>query len=365
VPSLNRIRRRAREHARMVAAIREASREVYGVPWVRPYRRAMRLRRERGFRLEESLSAGLLDPARTGLGELISQRECVDLQRRLSPPGLEPVSEDKAVFTMVAEAAGLPIPRTHAVLVRGAAGWDTRAGRAVRPGDWAATLRSMPDRIVVKPAEGYHGLAVRVLERTGESWREVNGAIIATAALVAELEADTRFDTWIVQERLEPHPGLGPVGAEGALQTVRAITWVDDDGVPELAVSFLKVSVSGGVDNYSGGVLGNLLAPLDVATGTALGAWGPREDGLGFRAVEHDARTGTAYASFTVPDWAAVAELARRTAVALLPFRTLGLDIAPTPAGPRLIEVNMWWEPLPPVPLGDLPARMRRAAAPV
>jgi hypothetical protein len=346
----------------MVRAIRRASREVYGVPWVRPYRRALRLRREHGFRLEESLATGLLDPARTGLGGAVSQRELVGLQRRLAPPGLEPVSEDKVVFAAVAETAGLPVPRTLAVLVAGRPGWSASRGRAIPTGGWAAAIDDLPDQVVLKPAAGYHGHGVLVLTREGGAWRDPEGATCTSTQIAERLEDDRRFDTWIAQERLVTHPDLARLGAPGALHTVRAITLVGDDGTPEVLWTTVRLSVSGGIDNFRGGTTGNLSGEVDPASGTVTAMFGPRSDGLGLLPAEHDPVSGMPLPGLRLPVWDETIALAHRAATALLPLRTLGLDLALTPGGPRLVEINMWWDPIPHVDMRAGLGRLRRAA---
>ena len=45
--------------------------------------------------------------------------------------------------------------------------------------------------------------------------------------------------------------------------------------------------------------------------------------------------------------WEEARALALRAAAAFAPLRTVGFDIAPTPAGPVLIEANAWWSWLP------------------
>jgi hypothetical protein len=43
--------------------------------------------------------------------------------------------------------------------------------------------------------------------------------------------------------------------------------------------------------------------------------------------------------------WNAVVELGKKAALAFLPSKCLGWDIAVTPAGPVLIEANRYWDP--------------------
>jgi hypothetical protein len=51
------------------------------------------------------------------------------------------------------------------------------------------------------------------------------------------------------------------------------------------------------------------------------------------------------FRGFAIPLWAEACALVERAALAFLPLRTIGWDVAVTPRGALLIEGNVTWDP--------------------
>ncbi|MFN8109849.1 MAG: sugar-transfer associated ATP-grasp domain-containing protein [Thermoleophilia bacterium] len=347
---LMRVVQRGRQYVDRTRSIRTAARDQYGVAWLPMQLRAMRLRRKHGWGLDESLAVGLLDPESTLDPDVTaSPRETTDLQYFMNAHRIEAVSEDKVVFHMLARAAGLPTPAVHATLMAGAMGWDFLHGHPIHPGMWAEAFDAMPDELVVKPSEGFHGHGVRVVTRDGDRWRDVQtGRRTPASELVAELQEHPDYRDWIVQERLRNHPDLARFQSE-ALHTVRLVTFIRDDGTVEFLWAGLRLAAPGNaVDNFRSGRLGNMTCELALEDGAITAVHKPRVDRPGLVQVHDHPHTGEALDGLRLPDWGAMRELAQRVAPAFLPIRTLGIDFGLTPEGPKVVEVNMWWD-VPPV----------------
>lgn len=325
--------------------IRTTARRMYGIPWLDAQRRAMRLQREHGWTLAESLHAGLLDP-RTELDpdRLVAPRRLSEAQEALNATSIEAVGEHKTLFRMITRAAGLPAPTTHATFMRGTMGWNWHTGSPIPPDGWAEALESLPDEFLIKPAEGYYGEGVRVLRRAEwGGWDSVGEGPMTTAQVVQAMHGHPDFGDWIAQERLRNHADFAPLGGEG-LHTLRVVTVMRGDGTPEMVWAGFRCSVGGVVDNYRGGKLGNLSCEVDMANGSIARAYRGGDGGLGMEPVDIHPVAGIPVRGLRIPLWDEAVRMALDAAPVFLPLRTLGFDIGLTPDGPRFVELNMWWD---------------------
>lgn len=344
--------RRVGLYAQAVGDIRRTGRQVYGTGWLRMYGRAVGLRRRNGFALDESLSIGLLDPGRPVDASVASKREATAVQTHLNPPALEPLLQNKLLLYLVLHGAGIPIPPLLASLVRGGTGWSWVTDAPVGSSDWAAALAAVDGEIVVKPADGYHGVGVRVLGRDGGEFAAPDGRRWSAEALARDVADDPAGDVWVVQRRIGLHRDMPRVGRPGVVNTCRVLTFVDSAGVVHVPwVGFRIGAGTRGVDNFEGGRHGNLSCRVDPDTGALVRCFGADRDRPGFTVVDRDPVSGRDLAGLHLPLWDEVRELADRTARTLLPARSLGLDIAITPEGPVVLEVNPWWDPVPHEPM--------------
>ena len=161
------------------------------------------------------------------------------------------------------------------------------------------------------------------------------------------MSADPSYDTFVVQERLDNDPLLERLSGTRALQTVRAVTLVDDQRKPHLLFACLKVVTGKGQsDNFDYGRSGNFLADIDLDSGRLRQVRGAHESGFGLVSHERHPLTDESFGNFIVPHWPRLRRLALEAAVKFLPLRTIGWDIAVTPSGPSIVEGNVWWDPL-------------------
>jgi len=337
----------ARELARVSA---EASRR-YGVGRLAAARRARRLRVAGGFEYDETLAAGLLDPAMEEADALrhVSEHDTTRLVDRLNAAALAAVTAEKAIFYPHFAALGLPVPELYGLVGR-AGGWSAASGRPLGAEGTAAFLADgPPDEFVVKPSAGHHGLGVRVLRREGPELVDVEGRRLDAASLAAELLADPEFDLFVVQERLRNHDRVLRLCPGETLQTLRLTSFVSDEGTAQVLHAGLKLAFGGrNVDNFRGGETGNVLAEVDVGTGALERPLGPAPKGL---------------EGAVLPDWEAACELARRGSLLLLPQRTMGWDLALTPSGPVIVEANRGYDPFPTPRFGAVVRAIERALA--
>lgn len=341
-----RIRQVASQAAELRGVSSEAAR-LYGTGRLWTARRARRLRRRAGWEYRETLKEGLLDPALTDatLRGLVSRYARREAQTRLNPLALEPLTEQKLIFHRYCDAIGIPVPELYGAVGR-VGGWSARPGRALTGRDaFAAFVHDhLPEEFVVKPADGHHGLGVRLLSRAGGRLEQVGRGPVDPRILHDELVADPEFDLFVVQQRLHNHEAVSALCHSPVLQTLRLTTLVRRDGGVTMMHAILKLALgTASSDNYHSGLTGNGLADVDLANGRLGPLLTPGPGGYGARPSRFIPGTDRVVEGWPVPHWDEACDLVRRGAPLFLPLRTLGWDVALTPDGPVVVETNNYW----------------------
>ncbi len=281
------------------------------------------------FRLE------LLGLPAASLGEFISKERLISIQMRLNPVALTDQTEDKAVFYRLCEQACLPIPA-----VLGELDLDARTAACER-------LAAAPGgEMIIKPAQGYHGLGVIQLNHVGGRFIAPHGPVYSPDALLAKLAETPGFRRWLIQRRVTNHPDVDAISPSRALQTLRVVTFVGDDDQPHVIASQWRLAPRDAVkDNFDDGCGGNYLCNIDVNAGRIVAALQLSPTGTRMERLSKHPVSGVALEGLVPPLWQAVTSLALRAAPAMLPTRSIGWDIGLTPEGPVIIEANRYWDP--------------------
>jgi len=120
----------------------------------------------------------------------------------------------------------------------------------------------------------------------------------------------------------------------GTVNTVRPVTFIDDDGTPHLIFACIRIGTAGNVvDNVHHG---GLTTPIDLATGTLTL---PAANGAG-QSFDTHPDTGAQIRGMTIPDWPELTDFILKVALIVPQMRYVGWDIALTDAGPEIIEGN-------------------------
>ena len=205
-------------------------------------------------------------------------------------------------------------------------------------------LAASPDEIFLKPADGRRGSGAVTPVRSGRGWR-VGEDFLTPDELASRLLGEATPQGLLLQPRLKTHAALALVGGELGLSTVRINTALLKTG-PEVIFAFLKLMGSkGAVDNFAGGKFGNMLAAVDLATGTLPKVYG-RGAGqtLLIGEVEVHPVTGANVKGFKLPIWDEVVAFAKRAAATCAESPLLGADVAITDDGPMILEINADWD---------------------
>jgi alpha-L-glutamate ligase-like protein len=242
----------------------------------------------------------------------------------LNPRRHYPRVDDKLLTKRLAEAAGIPTPRSLGVI------------------SFHHQLHDLPQllagrhQFVLKPARGSQGNGIVVIVGLDDGrYRKSSGALLDHAQLrqhvssiisgVFSLRGDV--DGCIIEERIIIHPAFRDIARFG-VPDIRVVVY---RGLPIMAMCRLPTIESDGRANLHQGAIG---VGIDIASGRALHA------AYHHSAVTHHVDTHAPIVGFVVPRWDELLALAVRAAdISGLGY--LGVDVIVDEAhGPLLLELN-------------------------
>ena len=124
------------------------------------------------------------------------------------------------------------------------------------------------------------------------------------------------------------------------INTIRVVTFVNDAGAVEIWGTLLRIGVRGTVDNFHAG---GLSAKIDERTGVVVSPAQVMDPFDTNKYVVHPV-SHKAIEGVRIPYWTQVLSMVREAALKVGTVRTVGWDIAITPAGPTFIEGNDNWD---------------------
>ena len=313
--------------------------------------RAIRLLLDRGFVPNEALQLGLLqlDFPKTELCKFTSTRKMVRIQNALNPLTWVSLTTDKSIFAMYCTALGIPIPKLYAIFFRKNAGYSTDGRILSSREHWQEFIyKVLPSEFIIKPAHGAYGTGIICFIRTSEDdfIDAGSGQRYTPEGIYDIMYSYSKDETFVIQERLINHPGLTKLSNTEYLQTVRALTFVGSNGQSQLLHAFLKPIVGQNIiDNHDHGRTGNLLAEINLDTGSLKPAVKLTPNVSGIQTVISHPITGIHFEGYPIPLWDDVCNLAKEASLKFFPLRLIGWDIAITPKGPFILEANFYSDP--------------------
>jgi hypothetical protein len=286
------------------------------------------------------------------LTRFMCQRDYKAIFNRKTNPGHQGcVLTDKWAMHFLLSNLGFPVPVVHGL-------YHPRFGMTVTGAPFtnaaevgAVLARAGTRRIFVKPRGGRQGMAAAAFALSGgaedllcDDGRGGSGPVPLAdvlASLPAESPREYRsaFFGWMVQDYLQQHETLAALNPD-ALNTVRLVTWCDTAGTIAPLTAILRLGRAG--SQLDGWGRGGLSVAIDLATGT-LGEGIFKQKYGGARTDRHPG-TGARFTGVTLPDWHAAVALCTRAAGMLPGVRSIGWDLAFTPAGPVIVEGNTNWD---------------------
>ncbi len=260
---------------------------------------------------------------------------------RLNPEPYQKFSQHKVAEKALLNALSVPTPTFYGHLhrIKGVTAQGDRLTNAEELEAWL--LYQRVDRVCLKPVEGWGGsgflalacsyrqesVELRLLDQTqslsvSEFFREQLSALQHDAA-------------WILEAYCEQHPWYAALNST-SLNTIRLYARLASDNSVEMLGAYLRIGRGGSVvDNASAG---GVFCLIDLATGTLAPA---RINEYDSPDVPQHPDNGIQLAGAVLPLWEDVLALARHCVRVFPGVRFAGLDIALTPTGPVIIELNV------------------------
>ncbi len=346
------MRRRLRQKIRQIIDVARYARRAspaYGVGALSLYAHTAPLCSEHGFTGAEAYRLGLFDPSirPADLEGYCSRKRFTKIQRSINPPSLTPLLRNKAIFYRFCLAHRIPVPALYAIALGPTHGWTSVGPIPIGAEQWIAFLqRDLPAEFVIKPVEAAFGRGVLLLRRQNDRFADPNGREFPASQLWEHLGADCYRDGFLIQQRIYNHPQLVELTGVEYLQTVRLTTLVGADRQAHVIHSHAKLITGSNVtDNFHGGSTGNLLVSVHLEDGRLFDPLTASPDLPGYIPLERHPHTDRRIPDFRLPFWDEARALVCETAMQFLPVRSVGWDVALTPAGPLIIEGNIWWDP--------------------
>ena len=310
------------------------------------FRRAERLCRLGRFLPEEAFRLGLFSKEVDAgeQGRYLSRKKLTKVQKALNPVSWVAVLKNKGMFYSFCSAFGIAIPRLYAMYFPRCAGWSYLGHDLKRRNEWCRFIRDrLPDEFVIKPTRGAYGRGINVFKRVGNGFVGAQGKCCSAADIYEMIRSDA--DGYLIQQRLKNHPSIVQLSGTEALQTVRIITFVDEQCRPHVIHAHFKPIVGDHIiDTYLDGLIGNIEAPVRLSDGVLAAANQVTGNGDGIRIVSRHPRTGSLFEGFRLPFWDQACRVVKEAAAGFVPIRTIGWDVALTPEGVCVVEGNVWWD---------------------
>ncbi|MDT3680119.1 MAG: sugar-transfer associated ATP-grasp domain-containing protein [Burkholderiaceae bacterium] len=266
--------------------------------------------------------------------------------RGMSRPAMHRIAQNKALMYQHCVRHGVPTIPVFCLIGDSPdpLGPEVRSGNDLA--EWRAVMQSSPGDLFVKSVDGTYGEGSFAVSHVRENLYRYEGVEGTIDDLHRHIQAKLSQEKgWIVQPRIRSHPGLGGVVSSHGLATARVVTAMQE-GAARAVVAGFKVTVgTNATDNFSKGASGNLLAGIDLATGTLSRAWGSRrKDWPEITDFEIHPETGKKIAGFTLPLWNDLVQCALRAQESLPELRSAGWDIAISERGVLVVEANLTYD---------------------
>lgn len=240
-------------------------------------------------------------------------------------------AEDKVLCDTILRSGGVPVPQSVAVIDRSA---------RVYPGlPSVHSANALRDLLLAHKGQELFGKITGGMVSFGAFRIQDADQTHITCAGHEPMTYDVFMDqfvgasTYLIQKKLENHPALAPFCS--AIATVRMINLVRPGRIDN-PVAVIKIPQG---ENIADAFWrpGNLACEVDVQTGEIKSVVALNAPDLDFL-PDHPAVAG--FMGFKLPHWDELVEINRRAAQIFAPIKYSSTDVAITPDGPVIVELN-------------------------
>ena len=265
-----------------------------------------------------------------------NEREYDELLFALNPAVYQKVSQHKVTEKATLMLFGVPTPAFIGFFHRFRGG-DRQNGPLRNAADLQRLLQTHAgQRICFKAVEGFGGRSFAALDVSADGstlHHPISGQRWSVSEWANELLQAP--DGWLLEEFLAQHPALAAINAS-SVNTLRI--WVlEQHGEFRSHHAILRIGRAGSqVDNTTSG---GFACPIDMTSGQL-------QAGLDLRwphqPITHHPDSGIELVGRTIPFWSEALALGAKALSVFPEMRFAGLDVAITPTGPVMIELNVF-----------------------
>lgn len=261
----------------------------------------------------------------------VSDRKNLEWTFKVNDASWIACSEDKWLMYSILRDHDLPVPETRAIATR-----QRRDFGAIPVLASADDLREFARKnkapLFIKPVAGVASSGADIITAFTE-----DGVVLKMAGEVSHaafMDDVVGGDNFLIQTMLENHPVVQAIS--DGVATVRCFNFMYEDRLDVKSV-VIKLCGKGNVaDNYWRA--GNMIADVDPATGEMVRA--VMGSGLSHQEITEVPEAGAAIVGVRLPHWEDALALNARCAHMFAGLRFSSTDIALTPDGPVVVEVN-------------------------
>ncbi|NQD35606.1 hypothetical protein HPT27_01140 [Permianibacter sp. IMCC34836] len=265
-----------------------------------------------------------------------NEREYDELLFAINPPAYQKISQHKVTEKATLSLFGIPTP-TFIGFFHQFRGADRHNLPLTCSDDLQRVLKAMAgQRVCFKAVEGFGGLGFVALDvnSSGEMLQHpISGQQWTVDGWAQHLLQSSAG--WLLETYLTQHPDLAALNAN-SVNTLRI--WVlEQHGKFTAHHAVLRIGRAGSqVDNTTSG---GLAVAVDIVTGCLLNGIDVRKPG---KVISHNPDTGNLLTGVQLPHWNEVLRLSERALAVFPEMRFAGVDVAITPEGPAIIELNVF-----------------------
>jgi hypothetical protein len=272
--------------------------------------------------------------------DFLTEKEFQGTARAYAPAAAQVLADDKLLFHEHCVRHGL---RTVPVagIVSNHAQYDASPYRVHDAAALGALIQRHGLPLFFKRMQGGHGKGAFRLTAQGDRLRflDMTGGIDEVLAYCYR-RAQGELG-YLIQPIIDVHPSLEPLLSPHGVGTTRITTIDDGEGHRLLAAAARFTTGTNVTDNFAHGAAGNLVGEVDLVSGRIVRCTASRTTTWpDMTSVVRHPDTGAVIIGFELPDWEAALDLVHRAAPTVPVLRLIGWDIAFTPTGPVIVEMN-------------------------
>ena len=246
------------------------------------------------------------------------------------------LSLDKVTMYLLLKGYGFPIPELRAVYASGRRSGPFRCIDSVEAlCNYLKEPNILP--VYVKPSFSSYGRGNTLVHSIIDNTLELGGGSrVILEDFCTSLETSVAFG-WIFQEPLHSHSAIANLCGT-KISGVRVHTFLSKTG-PRITHAIWKINAGKkDSDNFHHGASGNMLAEIDIETGTVMRV----VTGVGPAQIINPPHpvTGKELRGFRIPHWKTVSTMVLDASTAFKGYPCPGWDIAICEDGPKILEVN-------------------------